>query len=144
MQKFELKWDKRSDPFTKELALYLCMRLWLWLACHPYKNKGDWPAWSKNGGAVNHTSSSCPCCEYDMRQNRYQEIIFGCPNCPLISLWPKGKADRVNPCTDTGSPYMDWENRIGLGCILPALRIAWAAKRELKRCLKEAAQDAQN
>ena len=53
-------------------------KLWHWLALNPFKRKGEWPEWQKNGGHyldARHECFACDACE-------------DCVHCPLV--WPNG------------------------------------------------------
>ena len=90
----KLEWD--GGKLTKKLALFLCWKLWEWLAETGEDKKESWPEWAWNEGHVERMDSYCPCCEYT-RAN--------CKKCPLFYLWPHEGED---PCLDDETPFGDW------------------------------------
>ena len=53
-------------------------KLWHWLALNPFKRKGEWPEWQKNGGHYLDAGNECFACD----------ACGDCSICPLV--WPNG------------------------------------------------------
>jgi hypothetical protein len=83
----------KGGKLTKLRALFLCYKLWEWLAENPGKMKEHWLGWEINGGKVKGMFSECPCCAYSKKA--------GCEDCLLLELWPSG-------CLKKKSPFVGW------------------------------------
>ena len=53
-------------------------KLWHWLSLFPFKRKGEWPEWEKNGGTYIDAGNECFACD----------ACGDCSCCPLV--WPNG------------------------------------------------------
>lgn len=71
-----IEWN--GGKLTKKRALFLCWKLWEWLAKNPFDLKKNWPEWKANGGKVSACLHWCPCCEM---------CRMDCLGCPLIDYW---------------------------------------------------------
>lgn len=65
-------------------------KLWHWLALNPFKRKGEWPEWQKNGGHYLDNGQECFACD----------ACEDCVHCPLV--WPEGH------CYERGGLFMCW------------------------------------
>jgi hypothetical protein len=144
LQKIELKLGK-NEKLTKRKSLYLCWKLWEWLAQTGVRNKYKWPEWNLEDGNVRMCEFTCPCCEYatDWRGVR------DCKKCPLKELWRKIKSGYLLEtrgawecdaiCGENKeSPYHLWERSKSKETrIIYATIIAKAAKKEYFRLTRK-------
>ncbi len=123
-----IEWN--GGKLTKKRALFLCWKLWQWLAENPSKDKGDWPKWKSNGGGVVDMGAHCPCCEFPP-EDEFDSPI--CSKCPLVGFWdaPRGGSQL---CLGNDAQFYKWlvagDNA---ETIKYAKRIAAAAKRRYEK-----------
>ena len=115
-----IEWNGKK--LTKKKALFLCWKLWEWLAENPGEKKWAWPEWKNNGGKVKSMAHDCPCCEVGHQ-------LHDCPECPLKGFWPKESNFSV-ACNQNKSPFHLWTKT---GEAKYARRIAAAAKRRYEK-----------
>jgi len=99
-----VEWNGKK--LTKKRALFLCWKLWEWLAKTGNVFKEEWPEW-KDDGLVSKCNNYCPCCEYS-GEDGYGKV--NCKKCPLLFLWSPHKEMIDYACQDNNnSPYKKWE-----------------------------------
>lgn len=118
----------KGEKLTEKRALFLCWKLWEWLAENPDKCKSQWPEWKYNQGHVEEMNSDCPCCEF---AGRDKEGKRQCHKCLLWTYWGSGKVKYA--CERQSSPFNKWSKIIGKNAIKYARRIAAAAKRRYEK-----------
>ncbi len=126
-----IEWN--GGKLTKKRALFLCWKLWEWLAENPGKRKRDWPEWKHNEGEVTRMYLGCPCCEVGFDYDVFdQPSDNNCLRCPLIAYWPKTKERKV-PCEQPKSAFRLWDLETPRHQAKCAKRIAAAAKRRYEK-----------
>jgi len=120
----KIEWN--GERLTEKQTLFLCWKLWEWLAKTGNILKITWPHWKEMGGKVKKMTGECPCCEYAKQQEKRCRS-----GCLLITLWP-------NRCLSESSPYQKWRKEASLRLRKKYARIiANAAKREYMKLQKE-------
>ena len=78
-----IEWNGKK--LTKKRALFLCWKLWEWLAENPGKEKYSWPHWKVKRGKVERNKYHCPCCEFTGMRDEGDEECRA--RCPLRNYW---------------------------------------------------------
>lgn len=89
-----LEWNGKK-PLTKIKALYICWRLWEWLAETGTTKKEKWPGWKTVAACL----CFCPCCEQSGQD---------CEKCLIKPVW----GNPINEdayCESPDSPYQKWK-----------------------------------
>lgn len=104
---------KKKRKMTKKTALEICEKLWLWLADNPKCYKYDWPLLNRVENIFGYMSSHCPCCAYAEQVHDQVDTYDGqhkCDSCPLLGYaWFDNGEQSAWYCTQTNSPYVQWE-----------------------------------
>jgi len=125
----KIEWS--GGKLTKKQALFLCWKLWEWLAETGERKKEKWPHWEWNGGEVEAMKCECPCCEYTWRQFSRRDCNL---HCPLKTLWPEGCLRTTPKLT----PFQKWRQaKTRQTRKKYALIIANGAKKEYMKLQKE-------
>ncbi|KKM85245.1 hypothetical protein LCGC14_1290970 [marine sediment metagenome] len=128
-----MKTEWKGGKLTKKRALFLCWKLWEWLAKNPGKGKGGWPEWEINGGKVKNMPSDCALCqEYTLRPLDDGDKV-GCKySCLMASFWG-GHCDEGDVNSGRESPFYLWLKGTSSDRSKYARRIAAAAKRRYEK-----------
>ncbi|KKL98788.1 hypothetical protein LCGC14_1820840 [marine sediment metagenome] len=102
-----IEWNGKK--LTKKRALFLCWKLWEWLAENPGEEKKAWPHWVCNGGKVKEMTSECPCCQFTPVEPIGEEED-SCLECPLYEFWDTSGESSISdePCMYESSQFQGW------------------------------------
>lgn len=85
---------------TADIALQLSEEHWRWLARTGCKHKHLWPKFKEFGTVWAH----CFLCHYS-----WATRSKSCRECPLFRKWSDTESLELDMCTDSRTPYVDWE-----------------------------------
>jgi len=137
----KIEWN--GGTLTKKRALFLCWKLWEWVAKNITQEsmntikRGDSPAnevfkkgWFRHYGIA--MINECPCCEHSHED---------CARCLLKVIWPWPETDEDVPCIHSKSPFQLFHTaRTVITAKKYAGIIRDAAKAEYEKLLKETNQ----